>query len=91
MFVIVSYDISNTRTRTRLAKKLEDFGPRVQFSVFEGDINRDEFVKLTRVLSSTKLGETDSIRFYTLCSECKRKIKIWGTGKVTEDNKFYIV
>jgi len=91
MFVVVSYDITNNRTRTRLAKKLADFGPRVQFSVFEGDINKNELMKLTRILSTIKLEEKDSIRFYTLCSECKSKIKIWGSGKITEDKQFYIV
>lgn len=35
MFYLVSYDIPETRRRTKLAKILEDFGDRVQYSVFE--------------------------------------------------------
>ena len=35
MFYLVSYDIPDTKRRTKLAKTLEDFGDRVQYSVFE--------------------------------------------------------
>jgi CRISPR-associated protein Cas2 len=33
--LIVSYDISKTKTRTQFSKFLEKYGVRVQFSVFE--------------------------------------------------------
>lgn len=33
--IIVTYDISNNKTRTKFSKFLEQFGVRVQFSVYE--------------------------------------------------------
>lgn len=33
--IIVAYDIANNKTRTRFSKFLEQYGVRVQFSVFE--------------------------------------------------------
>ncbi len=90
MFVIVSYDISNDRTRDRLAKKLLDFGPRVQFSVFEADIEQKELINLKKLLGKTKLEEGDSIRLYKLCGDCVKDITIWGEGEVTKDKDFYI-
>ena len=33
--IIVAYDISNDKTRTRFSKFLQQFGVRVQFSVYE--------------------------------------------------------
>ncbi|RMG21471.1 MAG: CRISPR-associated endonuclease Cas2, partial [Methanobacteriota archaeon] len=42
MLIVISYDIEKDRTRSRLAKKLKDFGPRVQKSVFEADIGEGE-------------------------------------------------
>ena len=90
MLVIVSYDISDDRTRDRLAKKLLDFGPRVQFSVFEADVKQKELSKLEKLLAKTKLEEGDSIRLYKLCSDCVKNIKIWGEGEVTKDKDFYI-
>ena len=35
--IIISYDISNDKKRTKFAKYLEKFGHRIQYSVFEID------------------------------------------------------
>jgi len=91
MLIVVSYDIEKDGTRTRLAKKLKDFGPRVQKSVFEADIQEEEMEKLLRVLNGVELGKNDSIRLYHLCGSCAGKITIWGKGEVTEDKGYYIV
>lgn len=90
MFVIVSYDIEDDKTRTRLAKKLLDFGPRVQFSVFEADITKKELEKLRSLLKAVKLKEKDSIRLYRLCEMCTKSVEIWGKGEVTKDKDYYI-
>lgn len=91
MFVIVSYDIEKDRTRTRLAKNLKNFGPRVQKSVFEADVQSEELERLEEMLGEVELGENDSIRLYRLCGECVKGVKIWGIGEVTEDQPYYIV
>ena len=90
MFVLICYDIEEDRTRTRLAKKLKNFGPRVQKSVFEADVQPEEFERLDKLLGEVKLEENDSIRLYRLCGECVKGVKIWGIGKITEDNPYYI-
>jgi len=91
MLVLISYDIEEDKKRTRLAKKLRDFGPRVQKSVFEADINAQELHRLIETLSGIQLKKGDSIRLYRLCAECLKHIKIWGKGEVTKDREFYIV
>ena len=91
MLVLVSYDIENDKTRTKLANKLKDFGPRVQYSVFEADLKSgDELKKLAALLEKTELENSDSIRLYQICETCVGKIKIWGVGDVTRDKDFYI-
>jgi CRISPR-associated protein Cas2 len=90
MIVIVTYDISEDRVRTRLMKDLRDFGPRVQYSVFETDINEKEFEKLNMMLAKVDLGEQDSIRLYQICRHCEGKIKLWGQGEVSKDKPYYI-
>jgi len=90
MLVLISYDIENDRTRTRLAHKLKDFGPRVQYSVFEADVNAVELERLFKKLEKVQLGQHDSVRVYRLCGECAKSIKIWGVGQVTKDRDFYI-
>ena len=91
MLVLISYDIEDDKERTRLAKKLRDFGPRVQKSVFEADIKGDELDRLVDMLSKRNLKSTDSIRLYRLCDGCAKRIKIWGKGEITKDKDFYIV
>ncbi|MBN2093054.1 CRISPR-associated endonuclease Cas2 [candidate division KSB1 bacterium] len=90
MLIIISYDIEDDRIRTRVANKLKDFGPRVQFSVFEADINAEELKRLEKLLDKTQLAKNDSIRVYQICETCKTKIKIWGKGDITQDKEFYI-
>jgi CRISPR-associated protein Cas2 len=90
MFVNICYDIENDKTRTRLAHKLKDFGPRVQKSVFEADVSKEEFIKLNKMLAAVKLDKNDSIRIYVLCQECLKKIKILGKGEITKDKDYYI-
>ena len=91
MLLLISYDIESDRTRTRLAHKLKDFGPRVQLSVFEADVTTEELEGLYKKLGKIKLGKEDSIRVYRICGECANNIKIWGVGEVTKDRQFYIV
>lgn len=90
MLVIISYDIEDDKTRTRLAHQLKDFGPRVQFSVFEADISESELRRLTKLLAAVDLAKDDSIRLYRVCEACAEKITIWGSGKVTQDQDYYI-
>ncbi len=90
MFVLITYDIEKDRPRTRLAKALKNFGPRVQKSVFEADVGEEELVRLQDVLEKIALQKEDSIRLYVLCASCSGKIRIWGKGEVTRDEDYYI-
>jgi len=42
MNYIIAYDIEKQKARTKVSKKLEAFGLRVQLSVFECEINKKE-------------------------------------------------
>ena len=90
MFIVVSYDIESNRTRTCLAKRLKDFGPRVQKSVFEADIDDGEYKRLCELLGQVRLGDADSIRLYRLCAGCVAQTAIWGVGEVSTDKDYYI-
>jgi CRISPR-associated protein Cas2 len=68
VLIVVSYDVANDRRRTRLAKELENFGRRVQYSVFECLLDGEQLERLlTRVLrrierERTAYGSTRSAR-----------------------------
>lgn len=91
MLILISYDIEEDKKRARLARKLRDFGPRVQKSVFEADVNDKELERLKDILSAIKLKSCESIRLYRICSTCAKQIEIYGQGEVTKDKDYYIV
>lgn len=91
MFYLVSYDIPDDKRRRKLAKAIKDFGDRVQYSVFEcnlDDVLKDKMTaRIERVIDPAE----DSVRIYTVCAACFKEIRIMGTGEVTRDEDVYIL
>ena len=83
MMMLITYDISledpegSSRLR-RVAKLCQDYGVRVQFSIFECDIAPDQWVKLKAGLLDIFKPETDSLRFYHLGSKWRGKVEHHG-------------
>jgi len=75
MRYLVTYDIPDTKRRTRLAKILEDFGDRVQYSVFECFPDDALLAKMTARITKTILEAEDNVRIYTICAACEKFIK----------------
>ncbi|MDF1516162.1 MAG: CRISPR-associated endonuclease Cas2 [Anaerolineae bacterium] len=80
--VVASYDITDTRRRTKVAQLLEGYGERVQYSVFELWVTREEMGALRKKLASLVVEE-GSIRFYPLCAACEKKRRVEGKGAPT--------
>lgn len=91
MLYIISYDIPDTPRRTKIAKILDDFGDRVQYSVFECLLDQDLVEKMIFKLEKVVNSDEDSIRIYALCRNCEKTIKIIGQGKLTKEEKCYIL
>ncbi|NLK66387.1 MAG: CRISPR-associated endonuclease Cas2 [Campylobacteraceae bacterium] len=69
MYVILFYDISSSDEKeknnaNRIRKLVEKYLPRVQYSVFEGEIRESDFRKLTHELKKLIHAELDSIVIY---------------------------
>ena len=68
---MISYDISETRIRNKVSKILEGFGRRIQYSVFECNLEEKVFNRLYKqLLEQTIDSDSDSIRIYRLCKKC---------------------
>ena len=91
MFYLVSYDIPDTKRRTKLAKTLEDFGDRVQYSVFECILDDKLLDKMVKRIHKIAKAEDDSIRIYSICANCEKIIKVIGQGEVTKNEEVYVV
>ena len=83
MFVLVSYDVAisspgGKRRLRRVAKTCLNFGQRVQFSVFECVVEPAQWVTLKSQLETIIDMEHDSLRYYYLGSNWKRKVEHVG-------------
>jgi len=85
VYVVVAYDISNDRRRARLAKRLIDFLPRVQMSVFEGEIPDRRFHALQEAIEAIIDPTHDRVRIYRLCARCSGAATNLGAGADPHD------
>lgn len=83
MLVVVAYDVSTEseegkRRLRRVAKVCEDFGQRVQNSVFECLVDAAQWVRLrARLVGEIETAE-DSLRFYFLGDQWSRRVEHVG-------------
>lgn len=71
MTFLICFDISDDAERRRVSRHLEQFGNRVQRSVFEVSVSaRAEITALRRELLEL-LQEPGDLRIYPLCSDCR--------------------
>lgn len=76
---VISYDISNNRLRTQLARLLEGYGVRVQYSVFECRLEYERYQELLKKMKEySEKFEEDSIRIYRICKNCEQEIETLG-------------
>ena len=73
MYVILFYDIAGREQKernnaNRIRKAVEKFLPRVQFSVYEGEMRASVFNRLSKTLQKECASELDSIVIYTFNS-----------------------
>ena len=86
MYIILFYDISNSDKKeknnaNRVRKLVEKYLPRVQFSVFEGEIRESDFKKLTHELKKLVHDELDSIVIYAFNKQSYTKRQVIGIDK----------
>lgn len=87
--VLVSYDVvvtspgGKTRLR-RVAKECQNYGQRVQYSMFECVVDPAQWTKLKNKLESLIDREQDSLRYYYLGSNYKKRVEHVG-AKATLD------
>ena len=85
---VISYDIVNDKKRSKIAKLLEGYGRRVQYSVFECVLSKSDFAKLyAKLLQIDVDSHTDSIYIYMICLNCEKKIITIGRKVVNVETK----
>lgn len=84
--VLVTYDVNTEseggKSRLRkVAKKCENYGQRVQNSVFECLVDPAQFAQLKHSLCDIMDEDRDSLRFYYLGKNWKNRVEHFGAKK----------
>ena len=96
MLVLVTYDVSTAtqagRQRLRrVARACKDYGQRVQFSVFECDLDPALWVTLRARLVDCIDPETDSLRFYMMGRNWQAQVEHVGAKPAADPDGLLIV
>ena len=89
-FLVVSYDITSNRRRTKVMKTLEGYGTRVQYSVFECRLKPKEIDRLRRELKRLISEKEDSIRFYFISADDVKRIERLGDARTVDERIFIL-
>ncbi|HNQ42644.1 MAG TPA: CRISPR-associated endonuclease Cas2 [Smithellaceae bacterium] len=96
MLVLVSYDVAMNDERgpkrlRRVAKTCQNYGQRVQYSVFECIVDPAQWTVLREQLIKEINQEEDSLRFYFLGSNWRRRVEHVGAKKTIDQEGPLIV
>lgn len=79
MRIVISYDISDNKRRRKIAKILEGYGYRVQYSIFECDLDARKLRQLKKRLRPyVEADQMESIRVYPLTADAAEKVDVIG-------------
>lgn len=83
MLILITYDVNVTssdgkRRLRKVAKECQNYGQRVQNSVFECVLDEAQYVRLKDTLCKLIDKEVDSLRFYQLGRNWKNNVVHFG-------------
>lgn len=86
MLILVTYDVSTEKAEgskrlRNVAKICQNFGQRVQKSVFECQVTKEELYQLREKLLEEFNPKEDSLRFYRITEPSEQNIEEYGCFK----------
>jgi CRISPR-associated protein Cas2 len=91
VFLMVCYDVADNRRRIRVSSELENFGSRVQKSVFECHLDESHVEDLKERIEKEIRPDQDRVRYYRLCPKDREAILRDGNAPETKDWDYQIV
>ncbi len=90
MTVVMSYDVTRTKTRRKVAAQLEDRMTRVQKSVFEARIDIRAAERLFETVAGL-LDDGDSLRMYVMTCNGLKKSRVFGGAPLPEEQDYWLL
>ncbi len=91
LHIVASYDISDPKRLTKVARAMKGYGERVLRSVFECNLDENIFEEMKAKIDEIIEPIEDSVRFYVLCEKCTREVEYSGKGEKFQEDEDYLV
>ncbi len=91
MIYFICYDVANPKRLCKVAKTLENFGIRIQYSFFECEMEKNQLEELKNSLLEIIDEKEDSLRIYPLCEDCLKNVSSIGDGNIFVPQTFLIL
>lgn len=91
LHIVASYDISDPKRLTKVARVMRDYGTRVLKSVFECNLPPDRFEEMKGRVDQIIEPVEDTVRYYLLCGKCLGEVEYSGKGDSFQEDEDYVV
>jgi CRISPR-associated protein Cas2 len=92
MLRLIAYDIADPKRLRHIAEICEDYGTRVQYSLFECWLEDDQFHALwARLQGAIEAGEDRLVAYELDATAARKRITAGATMRCTEKEQFYFV
>lgn len=90
LYVVVAYDIPDDRRRAKVAKLLEGYQERLQYSLFECRLTKVQYLRMRQRLQELVVPDEDAVSFYFLCGEDRAKIERMGGRRPLPEGAVFV-
>lgn len=73
-FIVIAYDISETKRRNKVAKLLRQYGSPINLSVFECMVTEAQLINFRESIYKLIDSKQDKVVYYRMCLNCYTKI-----------------
>jgi len=87
---LIAYDIADPKRLRLVAKACEDYGIRIEKSVFECDLGEGDYAELWGILLSLIDETEDSLISYRICKSCLRETESAGIIERPTKRLYYL-
>ncbi len=91
MLRLVAYDVTDARRLRKVAQVCKDYGLRIEYSVFECDLEERVFLEFWRRLLMLIDPEKDRLISYRICAGCVAEIRSAGVLEHPKKVLLYIL
>ena len=90
MLHIIAYDITDPARLKKTANLCKDYGIRIQYSIFQFDLNERLTNMFIKELQEIIDPASDKVMVIPVCRSCRESIRVLGKAETFTAPKFYI-